>query len=311
VRQRVWRVVLAAVCAAPLALRPAATAAWGMDVHRLITRRAIEGLPEPLKTFFAARIDFIAEHSTDPDLWRVVMAKSAFGEEDPNHYLHLDGYGEAAPFSGIPREWSAVVAKYGQAKADENGRLPWRAEEMYDRLVSAFHDVARGTPSYAGDNARYLVAVLAHYVEDAHVPFHATANADGQLTGQRGIHTRFETDLVLRTLKTFTLTPVRVTPIANMREFVFDTLRVSNQLVPQVLAADKQAASGRTVYDDGYFAAFAADGAKAVAEARYNAAASAVASAIVSAWQAAGKPALALEGPAAPQPIRGGRGGGR
>ena len=79
------------------------------------------------------------------------------------------------------------------------GRLPWRAEEIYNRLVTTFQDIGKGTAPYAPDNSRYLVAILgALPPEDAHVPFHATANHDGQLTNQRGIHSRFESDLVLR-----------------------------------------------------------------------------------------------------------------
>ncbi len=284
---------LAALVTAVLVLQqPVAVSAWGMDVHRAITRRAIEGLPAPLKAYFVQKIDFISEHSVDPDLWRVAGLTSSFGEEDPNHFLDMDGFDEPAPFSGIPREWSAVVAKYGLEKANHNGRLPWRTEEMFNRLVSSFQDVAKGTPVYAGDNARYLSAVLAHYIEDGHVPFHAVVASDGQATNQRGIHSRFEDALVMRNLKNFTLAPVMITPILNIRDFMFDTLLESNRLVPAVLAADKKATAGHPTYDDEYYAAFAAAGARAIAEQRFGQASSAVASAIVSAWEKAGKPAM-------------------
>jgi hypothetical protein len=305
------RAVTAFFIALGLLLAPALTSAWGMDVHRLITRRAVDGLPPPLKAYFAAKADFISEHSVDPDLWRVVDVRGDLGNEDPNHFLDLDGYGEPAPFTRLPREWPAVVATYGAEVANRNGRLPWRTEEIFGLLVKAFQGIPTGTPPYAGDNARYLSAVLAHYVEDAHVPFHAVVASDGQATNQRGIHARFENDLVLRTLKTFTLTPVKIVPVANIRDFVFDTLVQSNALAPQVLAADKKATLASPRYDDAYYAAFAAAGAKSVAETRYNDAASAVASAIVSAWEKAGRPAM----PAPDVPVASGRigrhGGGR
>ena len=110
----------------------------------------------------------------------------------------VDNYGEPAPFAGVPREWNAVVQKYGADLANKNGRVPWRAEEIFDKLVTTFVDAGKNPGGYSLDNARYLSAVLAHYVEDAHQPFHGVANYDGQLTNQRGIHSRFETELVLR-----------------------------------------------------------------------------------------------------------------
>ena len=96
---------------------------------------------------------------------------------------------EPFPFKNVPREWNAVVEKYGAELANRNGRLPWRAEEVFNQMVDMFTSMSRPTPSYAGDNVRYLAAILAHYVEDAHMPFHAVEAYDGQ-PNQRGIHTR-------------------------------------------------------------------------------------------------------------------------
>ena len=102
----------------------------------------------------------------------------------------------AAAVHERPSRVGRVRREYGLERANKMGRLPWRIEEIYRLLVTRFREVGKGTPAYAADNARYLAAVLAHYVEDAHQPFHAVLNYDGQLTGQRGIHSRFETELV-------------------------------------------------------------------------------------------------------------------
>jgi alkylated DNA nucleotide flippase Atl1 len=295
----VRRLVVALVLGLGVALAPASLSAWGMDVHRAITRRALAGLPAPLQAFYAAKADFISEHSADPDLWRVVDLRGELGTEDPNHFLDIDMFGDPPPFRSVPREWSAVVQQYGIDTANKLGRLPWRADEIYGRLIGAFQGIPQGTPSYAGDNARYLSAVLAHYVEDAHVPFHGSANYDGQATNQRGIHSRFETELVLQYQARLTLAPVAIKPIPNMRDFIFDALIESQSLVAPVLAADLKAKAGRDRYDDEYYAAFFA-GAKPIVEKRYSDAASAVASAIVSAWEKAGKPALPTDAPKPP-----------
>lgn len=299
---RAWSgVVLAAAIAVAM---PASVRGWGMDVHRWLTRQALDGLPGDLRPFFAAKRDFIAEHSADPDLWRVVGLRSDLGSEEPNHFLDLDGFGEPAPFRNVPREWPAVAAKYGDARANQNGRLPWRTEEIYTRLVTTFQDIGKATgPSYAADNARYLVAVLSHYVADAHVPFHAVVSYDGQATNQRGIHARFESDLVLRNQSTLRIAPVVVRPIPNVRDFIFDTLIESESLVSRVLDADRAATAGREFYDDGYFAAFLA-GARPIVEKRSSDVVSGVASVIVSAWDKAGRPKLPLDALRPPVRIR-------
>lgn len=293
--------VFGAAVAAFVALLPVSLHGWGMEVHRELTRRSLQGLPPALKPFFTVQRDFIVEHTVDPDLWRVVGLKGERGDEDPNHFLDIDGLDEPPPFRNVPREWPAFVAKYGAERANRAGRLPWRAEEIYQLLVARFRDIAKGTSPYAADNARYLTAVLAHYIQDAHQPFHAVANYDGQLTNQRGIHSRFETELVLRNLGAIAWTPVTTRPIANFREFMFETIVTSASLTKDVLDADRQAATGRELYDDAYFAAFFA-GSRPVLDRRLNESAGGLVSAIVAAWTEAGKPVL--PGPKPPEPAR-------
>jgi hypothetical protein len=270
---------------------PTGLGAWGMDVHRFLTGRALDGLAEPIKPFFAANRGFIVEHSVDPDLWRVAALRGDLGPEDPNHFLDIDGLDEPPPFTNVPRDRNAFVARYGAERAEKAGRLPWRVDEFYGRLVSAFRNLGRGGPAYAGDNVKYLVAVLAHYVEDANQPFHAVVNYDGQLTGQRGIHSRFESDLVLRHLSALKLDPVTVRPVANVRDLIFQRLVEGAELVPGILAADRRATAGRELYDDAYYRELLA-GTRPVLERRLSSASSDVASVITAAWIDAGRPAL-------------------
>jgi alkylated DNA nucleotide flippase Atl1 len=297
------RALLTVVVALVLLVTPVSLHAWGMDVHRFLTKRAVEGLPDELKPFFTTKKDFMSEHAADPDLWRVLGLKSDRGEEDPNHFLDIDGLDEPRPFRGVPREWDAVVARYGVERANRMGRLPWRADDLYRLLVKTFQDVAKGTPSYAADNAAYVAAVLSHYIEDAHQPFHGTVNYDGQSTNQRGIHSRFESELVLRHLKVLDLKPIAIRPIANMRDFIFDRLVEDEAMLTTVLDADRAATKGREFYDDAYYAAFFRD-THAILERRLSEASSAVASAIVSAWIEAGKPAMPTGQPSGPVRIR-------
>ncbi len=293
--------MLVAVC---VLVSPAVTGAWGMDVHRWITERAIDGLPSEIKPFFVPERAFIAEHSVDPDLWRSMDLRGDRGDEPPNHFLDMDfEAGSEAPFPNIPRDYDAYVAKYGPDSASKYGRLPWRATEVYDRLVEAFRSIGKPGVPYAADNARYFVAVLAHYIEDAHQPLHGALNYDGQLTNQRGIHGRFETELVMRNRAALTLAPVTITAINGFRDYMFSTLVDSQALVGRVLAADLRAAKGGRLYDSEYFDDLL-QVTKPIVERRLSDAASGVASAVYSAWVAAGRPDLSAGRSRAPVPLR-------
>ena len=55
------------------------------------------------------------------------------------------------------------------------------------------------------------------------MPFHAALNYDGQLTGQWGIHSRFETELFERYRAALrVVAATRSCRIANPREFIFE-----------------------------------------------------------------------------------------
>ncbi|ODS53632.1 MAG: hypothetical protein ABS36_13480 [Acidobacteria bacterium SCN 69-37] len=284
------RTVAVAAVLAWLVLPAPIARAWGLDVHRRLTERALDGLPVEIRAFFNEQRAFMIERSVDPDLWRIADLRGRLGEEPPNHFLDIDDLGEPPPFTNVPREWDAFVARYGEKEANIAGRLPWRTEEIYDKLVVAVREAAEGR-QYGASNARYLAALLAHYVEDGHVPFHAVRNYDGQLTGQRGLHARFETALILDHWGSFALRPVVISPIEDIRAFMFDVLVESARLTPAVLDADREAAGPDKVYGAAYSERFRA-GAGAIAEQRVNDAIDAVASAITAAWREAGSPKL-------------------
>jgi hypothetical protein len=279
-----------AVCI--IVLHPAPTHAWGLDAHRFIMDRAIDRLPPELKPFFDHVRPFMVERSTDPDLWRL----AGWDEESPRHFVDLDAYG-TYPFDDLPRDYDRAVEKFGIAMVRQNGVLPWRVAEMYGNLRRSFQDSARGGSEYWVSNARFYAAVLAHYVSDAHVPFHAVLNHDGQLTGQRGIHARFESELFDRYRSQLRIVPAgTLAPVTDPRTFAFDALLASYRLAQPVLDADRRAVRGRSAYDDGYYELFFAD-VRSTLEQRLSDSIEGVAGIITGAWEAAGRPRLPLEQP--------------
>src|SRR5262249_31514160 len=157
--------------------------AWGFAGHRLIMARAIELLPPPLKPLFDRFRDELVIRVVDPDLWRNVG-----WEDDPNHFLDF-GMPELGPypFDGLPRDYSKAVEKFGMPLMKRVGLVPWREAEMFGNLRRSFEGFSRES-AYATGDVVVFSAVVSHYIQDAHQPFHASNNYDGQLSGNSGIH---------------------------------------------------------------------------------------------------------------------------
>jgi hypothetical protein len=264
---------------------PQPAQAWGFEAHKYILDRAIQLLPVEIRPFFDKYRTTIVEHAVDPDLWRT----AGWEAEPPRHFVDMDAYGPY-PFKEVPREYEAAVQRYGRDFVEKNGTLPWRTEEIYRKLAEAFLQKA----PYSRDNIKFFSSVIGHYVSDAHVPFHAALNYDGQLTGQRGIHSRFESELFLRYQSRLQINPAAPVPVRSTRDLIFDTLIESFPFVQTVLDADRSAAAGREFYDDAYFAALF-EKVKPIVERRLAASITMTASVITAAWIEAGRPALPVD----------------
>ncbi len=279
-----------------LILVPRPALAWGSEAHFFIMDRAIALLPPEIRPLFEKHRAEVVQRMIDPDTWRV----AGFTQEDPNHFLDLDVpiFGPS-PFTALPRDWDAAVAKFGVETLRDNGLVPWRSQEMWGNLRRGFESYRpNGNPRR--NDVLWFAAWLSHYVSDAHQPFHGVANYNGQLSGQTGIHARFETTLFDRYRTQLRIAPRPIAPVTNPRDFIFDAVLEDTRLVPAILDADKKAIGDRDIYDDAYYDAFFA-GTRDVMERRLNDSIAAVAAVITGAWEAAGKPAVPVELPVTPQ----------
>ncbi len=160
---------------------------WGFYGHKRINELAIYSLPEGMFGFYKANMDFIIEHSVDPDKRRYGVK----GEAEC-HYIDMDRYcfGQAGcdPFENVPKHWNDAVAKYSEDSLRAHGIVPWHVNLMVYKLTKAFEEenITR---------VLHLSAELGHYIGDAHVPLHTTSNYNGQKTNQRGIHGFWESRL--------------------------------------------------------------------------------------------------------------------
>jgi hypothetical protein len=257
---------------------------------------AISRLPDELRPFYEQNQTFLVEYSIVPDVLRNLDVP----DEAPRHFLDMDAYGEY-PFDALPRDYDEAVREFGRETIEKNGVLPWRAAEIFERLVSAFERAGR-QEAWSLEDIKLMSAMLAHYVADAHVPFHAVVNYDGQLTGQRGIHSRFESELFERLQESASFSPVDIPPVHDVRGLIFETLRRGTRHAGTVLAADRRAAAGRTHYDDGYFEHWSREAGPVLTHCVADAIAATVA-VIVGAWEQAGRPEVPLEFPRRPARI--------
>src|ERR1700752_2588146 len=109
--------------------------AWGLQAHRFIMDRAVARLPAELRPLFEAHRAEVVERAIDPDTWIV----AGWEEERPHHFVDMDspGFGQY-PFAGLPRDYTAALAKFGAARMRDAGTVPWTAEEVFGSLRRGF-----------------------------------------------------------------------------------------------------------------------------------------------------------------------------
>lgn len=159
---------------------PLSSFSWGFFCHRLINKHAVFLLPPDMIGFYKKNIEYLIQHSIDPDKRSRVVE----GEAE-KHYIDIDHFGDK-PFEIMPRLWKDAIEKYGEDTLHEYGILPWNIQKMYYSLVDAFKE---------GNVDRILnvSANFGHYVADAHVPLHTTQFYDGRVLYQKGVHALWET----------------------------------------------------------------------------------------------------------------------
>ncbi len=275
---RAWGLMVAVALGLPW---PAPADGWGLEAHVLINRAACTTVPGPLRRFFMRHQAFIGEHGKDPDTVFTVKEGEA---ERMRHWFDLDEL-DRFPFRNIPRNYEKALAKYGRERLKEAGLLPWRIAELYARLVQAMRESDwKRVPLFA--------AHLGHYVADGHQPLHTTTNYDGQLTGNQGIHKRFEHEMIRRHLGQYqdlAAFTQRAQRTADPVGFTFDFLIDSYVWVDNLLRADTLARLGVHGYHDAYYAALHVFAGK-LAKLSMAQAATDLGSLWYSAWIEAGQP---------------------
>lgn len=266
-----------------LACLPTAPArAWGVAGHRLLAAGALRDLPPEVAAWYRGREAQVVQHAPDPDAWRTHDPLEA-----PRHFLDSEAYGGAG---GVPVCELEAQGRLGAGAFQASGQVPWVIQARTLALAQAFRNGER-------DRVALETAWLSHYAGDLQVPLHTTANFDGELTGQAGIHARWESGLLERMEAQAPFEPeVRpATPGPGAFGLPFAWLAESFALVPDVLEADRIAKAvavrgGEGGYGPVYWAVFQDLQGELLRE-RLARAAHRTALLVLEAWGRAGRPA--------------------
>lgn len=203
-------------------------------MHRTLTQLSVYQLPKAMQPFFYQNMEALVKHSVRPD-----ERRSKDSTEAPKHFIDLEGFGEDAAHR-MPPDWQSAVARYSEDSLVKYGYVPYWVIRMQERLTNAFRAQNR-------DSILFYATDLAHYIQDAHVPLHTTINYDGQLTGQKGLHSLWESMIPELTLDGFRLkAQKKARYIANKEERIWNTVRQSFSRVPGVLQKEREASQAFT-----------------------------------------------------------------
>lgn len=182
---------------------------WGFFSHKKINYYFVMSLSnskdaKPLFNFYNKHVNYIVDHAGDPDGRRMRSRR-----EGEKHFLNIENFGaeimreDYVSYNEFINHYAynlakklrpelktaAEVDKYVKNKIlREYGTNPWSIIFTKKALTEAFKNK---------DIDRILLETinLAHYIADSCVVFHCTANYDGQLTGQNGIHAFWESTI--------------------------------------------------------------------------------------------------------------------
>jgi hypothetical protein len=254
--------------------------AWGSQGHWKINEKAPSSLPPAMSFLSSTWPALLASHSSDAD-----VRKNIDPSEAGKHYINLDSYPEFLQKGRIPENLDSVISLHGSDFVINSGILPWAILSAFDSLESSFarHDWNQSV-LYASD--------LGHYTGDGHQPLHLTINYNGQFTGQTGIHSRYETNLIGDFYDLLVFPFDSAIYIRDLNRFVFDFIYLDYRYTDTILQADiyAKAMAGNTSSKSYYNALWSKCGNSTIR--LFKNASLSLASLIYTAWIRSGSPVI-------------------
>jgi hypothetical protein len=198
---------------------------WGRTGHSFINSNATAHLPESMQGW-ANESTFFGSHASDAD-----SRKGSDPSEGPKHYIDLELYPN---YQDLSDNLDSLVSALGSTAVNANGTLPWATRTAYDSLVA---QLKRDD----WEKAKLTASDIGHYVGDGHQPLHNTDNYNGQLSGNDGIHSRYESQMINAYQSELAITPASVSYVADVFAFVLAQSILANSYVDSIMIADDSA----------------------------------------------------------------------
>jgi len=203
---------------------------WGWQGHRAIGSFTALFMNEEMAQF-SHWPALLSSHGSDAD-----YRKGSDPTEGPKHYIDIDNYPEFDSTGRIPSTLDSIYMYHHPSFVEDQGYLPWATEATYDTLKACFE-------RRDWDKAVLVAADLGHYVADAHMPLHLTRNYNGQFTGNKGIHSRYESTMIGDYIDQIQFEGDSIHPIENVNKYIFDYIYHNYPYVDSVIAADDYASN--------------------------------------------------------------------
>ena len=217
---------------------------WSEKVHRKINTSSVEILPNGLNRL-TQWSEFIGDHASDADL-----RKPTYKPEFVKHFIDIDNYDDFFTSHQIEENFGSACTKYGKDFVVKNGTLPWATDSTFNELIENFR-------MKNWNQVALTIADLGHYVADGFMPLHTTANYDGQVTNQTGVHSRYEEAMLDPYIDDIGLKETPDKKVDQVQAYIFDYLYANYNKIEPILQADRDALkmSGGQ-YDETYYRFF-------------------------------------------------------
>ncbi len=214
---------------------------WGEKAHQKINSSCVEYFPGKIH-FLQEWAPFLGDHASDAD-----QRKKTDHNEFVKHFIDMDIYDDFVKAHKIAENFDTACTQYGKEKVMKNGTLPWVTDSTYEALVHNFK-----TGSW--EQAELTAADLGHYVADGYMPLHITANYNGQLSGQKGIHSRYESNMINQYIDSIRFKHAQIHRVKKIKNYIFNYLYANYSYVAILLQADSTAfeMAGKQ-YNDVYY----------------------------------------------------------
>jgi len=212
---------------------------WGYVGHNKISSNATNFFPQEMNDFLYWKV-YLTAHASDAD-----SRKGDDPTEGYKHYIDIDNYSIFLSSGRIPTTMDSIITMYGLSFVNNQGILPWSTISTVDSITSAF-----SIKDF--EKALFYAADLGHYVGDGNMPLHITKNYNGQLSGQNGVHSRYESTMIGKYSEQINYSGDSIQYINNVPKYIFQYLYQNYAYVDTILIADKNAksfANGNTSSD--------------------------------------------------------------